>query len=78
MSGFFSFRLTPYIAGSVIPHTAVIPAEVASCFISLSCVFTATASEAPPCAIFEPSIPGPMSLSIPAVAMLFIPIGMSP
>ena len=45
--GVFSFIVTPYKAGSVIPNNAVVLAEKAVCFISLSLVFNATASEAP-------------------------------
>ena len=41
-------NVTPYNAGSVIPQTAVIPAEVARAFLSVSFVLNAIARAAPP------------------------------
>ena len=76
--GRLSLRFTPYIAGSVIPQTAVIPDDAASWRNCLFFVFSATAKAAPPCAIFEPSIPGPTIVSTPTVAILFMPIGIKP
>ena len=45
--GFFNFKLTPYIAGSVIPpRNAVILEDIAKAFKFLFLVFKETAKEA--------------------------------
>lgn len=75
---FLKRKLIPYIAGSVIPQTALIPAEAAKDLISVFLQRKATAREAPPCAILETIIPGPATVSNPVVANKLIPIGINP
>ena len=61
--GRFSFKVTPYKAGSVIPNTAVTPADTAIWRISEFLVFNATAKQAAPCAILEGNEPTDMIVS---------------
>ena len=58
--GFFNFRFTPYIAGSVIPNNAVKPEEADIYLKSLSLETSAIASAAPACPIFATKNPGPI------------------
>ncbi len=67
-NGFFNFIVTPYNAGSVIPNSAVVAAEKAVVFITLSFVFNPTAKDAPACAMFDANIPGPNNVPYPSVA----------
>ena len=51
IKGYFSFKFTPKIAGSVMPNSAEILAEDAKLFSFSFLLFTKTASVAAPCAI---------------------------
>ena len=77
-SGVLKRTFIPNSAGSVIPHTAVMPLENASCLMSLFLVLIPTASAAPPWAIFEGKFPGPIMASYPSVMILLAPIGIIP
>ncbi|MOA18429.1 hypothetical protein D3C78_1387460 [compost metagenome] len=57
--------VTPYSEGSVIPSSAVKPAEDASWRRFLFLVRKATHRVAAPCAILEASMPGPLIISKP-------------
>ena len=59
--------MTPYIAGSVIPITAVAPVDAANCLRSEFLLFTLTHNAAAPWQTFATNIPGKI-VWYPAVA----------